>query len=291
VPKALLPRVLPSSAQFGNTAALGFLPAGLPIMGVAGDQQAALFGQGGFRAGAAKCTYGTGAFFLQHVGDNFLQSENRLLTSVAALTSDKPQYVLEGSVFVAGAAVQWLRDGLKMFADAAEVETFARQADSSQPIIFVPAFVGLGAPHWVPEALGVIFGLTRATRREELAWAALEGVALQVADLLEAAHKDSGQALASLQVDGGMARNAFFLQLQADLLGIDVIQSSQSEATAQGAAFLAGLGAGLWPDLAALEKIIQPGRRFEPRMPAENRERRRALWQKAVGAVSAFYRK
>jgi len=290
VPRPLLPRVLPSSADFGVTAALGFLPAGLPITGVAGDQQAALFGQGGFTLGAAKCTYGTGAFFLQHIGSKFMPSHHRMLTSLAALTDDQPQYVLEGSVFVAGAAVQWLRDGLKMFADAAEVEALAEGADPQHPIVFVPALVGLGAPHWMPEAQGVIFGVTRGTRREDLARAALEGVALQVADLLEAAGRDCGQALTSLQVDGGMARNAFFLQMQADLLGIDLIQSSQSEATAQGAAFLAGLQVGFWPDLDALRKIIKPGRRFEPHMNAVSRDRRRALWKKAVRAVTEFYR-
>ena len=289
VPRALLPQVRPSVSHFGTTGELGFLPAGLPITGVAGDQQAALFGQGGFAAGAAKCTYGTGAFFLQHAGDRFMPSQHRLLTSLAAMTSEQPEYVLEGSVFVAGAAVQWLRDGLKMFPAAADVEKLAGAADPEQPIVFVPAFVGLGAPYWVPEALGVIFGLTRSTKREDLARAALEGVALQVADLLDAAGKDSGLTLKALQVDGGMARNSFFLQLQADLLGIPVIQSTQSEATAQGAAFLAGLQVGLWSGFSALEELIQAGQRFEPHMDAEVRGRRRELWWRAIRAVSGFY--
>jgi glycerol kinase len=289
VPRALLPQVRPSVAHFGTTGALGFLPSGLPITGVAGDQQAALFGQGGFTAGAAKCTYGTGAFFLQHAGDKFLQSRHRLLTSLAAMTNEVPEYVVEGSVFVAGAAVQWLRDGLQMFSAAADVEKMALESDPQQPIVFVPALVGLGAPYWVPEALGTIFGLTRATRREDIARGALEGVALQVADLVEAASKDSGVPLKSLQVDGGMAHNVYFLQLQADLLGIPVIQSAQIEATAQGAAFLAGLQVGLWPGLGALQELIQPGQHFDPRLAPDVRNRRRERWHKAVKAVSDFY--
>jgi glycerol kinase len=290
VPKALLPEVHPSAAHFGTTRGINFLPDGLPITGVAGDQQAALFGQRGFAPGDAKCTYGTGAFFLSHTGDRPIFSKHRLLTAVAATVDERPQYALEGSVFVAGAAVQWLRDGLKLIDTAAAVEELAARADAAQPILFVPALVGLGAPHWVPQAQGVVLGITRGTTAAELARAALEGVAFQVADLVEAAAADAGQALKTLRVDGGMARNAWFLQCQADFLGLPVLQAAHSEATALGAAFLAGLRAGLWPDLDSLRRLPQEGNLFEPRRPDEERRRRLAEWRRAVRAVIEFYK-
>jgi len=290
IPRNMLAEVLPSATLFGKTRGLDFLPDGIPIAGIAGDQQAALFGQGGFSAGDAKCTYGTGAFFLQHTGATLIRSRHRLLGSLAALTDERKQYVLEGSIFVAGAAVQWLRDGLKLFAQAADVEELARRSDPEQPILFVPGFVGLGAPHWLPEARGVVFGLTRNTTAAELARAALEGVAMEVVDLVEAAGRDTGQPLRSLRVDGGMAQNAWFLQCQADLLGLPVLQAAHSEATALGAAYLAGLHVKLWPDLAALSKLEQPGQRFEPRMSAEEKNRRLTRWRKAVKSVIEFYR-
>ena len=289
IPAALLPQLRPSAADFGTTQGLNFLPDGLRITGVAGDQQSALFGQGGFNVGAAKCTYGTGAFFLQHTGEHLIHSRHRLLTSLAAMVDQRRQYVLEGSVFVAGAAVQWLRDALRLFAKAPEVEKLAAEADSDQPVLFVPAFVGLGSPHWVPEARGVLFGLTRNTTGKELSRAALEGVAFQVADLLESAAKDTGQPLSSLRVDGGMADNAWFLQTQADLLGLPVVPAPSSEATARGAAFLSGLQAGVWPNLDALGKLIQPGRHFEPHVSEEERRRRRDRWHRAVKLVIDFY--
>jgi glycerol kinase len=290
VPRALLPEVRPSAADFGTTLGLDFLPDGLPIAGVAGDQQAALFGQCAFAPGEAKCTYGTGAFFLQHIGDRAVLSRKRLLTTLAATTDARPQYALEGSVFVAGAAVQWLRDGMKMFDHAPQIEALVERSDANQPIFFVPGFVGLGAPYWVPEARGVIFGLTRGTTAADLARGALEGVAFQVTDLIEAANQDAGKPLEALRVDGGMARNAWFLQCQADLLGVPVLQSPQAESTALGAAFLAGLKAGIWPDLAALRGLARESHRFEPRLPAEERRRRLADWHRAVQAVIGFYR-
>jgi glycerol kinase len=304
VPRLLLPEIRPSAAAFGVTAGLDFLPDGIPITGVAGDQQAALFGQGGFRAGDAKCTYGTGAFYLEHTGDVPIRSGHRLLASLAALPTAKLEYVLEGSVFVAGAAVQWLRDGLHFIPTAAEVEDLAARSDPEQPVIFVPGFVGLGAPHWVPEARGVIFGLTRNTTAADLARAALEGVALQVADLIDAAASDTGQhlrdqhlrdqrlrglrGLRGLRVDGGMARNAWFLQCQADFLGIPVIASPHSEATALGAAFLAGLQAGIWSSLDALATLSQAGTKFEPKLDAAKRNQKRDTWRRAVRAVIAY---
>jgi glycerol kinase len=289
VPRALLPEVRPSAADYGVTAGLGFLPDGLEIAGVAGDQQAALFGQCAFAAGEAKCTYGTGAFFLQHLGGTPKLSRHGLLCTVAATLDSRPQYALEGSVFVAGAAVQWLRDGMKFFPQAADVEAFAAASDGRQEVLFVPGFVGLGAPHWAPNVRGAILGLTRGTTAADLARAALEGVACQVADLVEAAGNDATRPLQALRVDGGMARNAWFLQCQADLLGIQVLQSSQSESTAQGAAYLAGLRAGVWPDLDTLRGLARDAKRFEPKMSSADRQRHLEHWRRAVRALIDFH--
>ena len=289
VPTGLLPEVRASRDDFGTTEKLSFLPDGLPITGVAGDQQAALFGQCAFEPGEAKCTYGTGAFFLQHLGSQPILSRHRLLTTVAASGPDSVQYALEGSVFVAGAAVQWLRDGLRLLKSAPEVEELAGRSDMGQPVLFVPGFVGLGAPHWVPDARGVLFGLTRGTTAADLGRATLEGVAYEVADLIDAAGRDAGERLRSLRVDGGMARNAWFLQCQADILGLPVLQAPVSEATALGAAYLAGLQTGVWSGEQALRELGKEAQRFEPRLPAEDRERRLQLWRRAVKAVIAFY--
>src|SRR5262245_15724598 len=246
VPRGILPAVKPSAADFGVTKGLDFLPDGIPIRGVAGDQQAALYGQACFAPGSGKCTYGTGAFFLLHTGDSAVASKHKLLTTVAATTDSKPKYALEGAVFIAGAAVQWLRDGLHLFKSSAEVERLARESNPAEPVLFVPGLVGLGAPHWVPEARGVIFGLTRATRDADLGRAALEGVAFQVADLLDAAERDVGTPAGRtipLKVDGGMSANDWFLQFQADVLGRSVVRAAHGESTALGAAFLAAVGA------------------------------------------------
>jgi glycerol kinase len=290
IPMALLAEVRPSAADFGVTHGLAFLPDGIRISGVAGDQQAALAGQLGFANGDAKCTYGTGAFYLVHTGSKLVHSKHRLLTTITASANGPIQYALEGSVFIAGAAVQWLRDGLKIIDSSVGIESLAERADANQPVIFVPGLVGLGAPHWVPEAKGVLFGLTRGTTAAELAQATLEGVACQVADLVVAAGKDSGQELEVLRVDGGMARNARFLQCQADLLGIPVLQARESESTARGAAFLAGLQVGIWPDFHHLHKLEDEPQKFQPRISAEERARRLARWRKAVKTVIDFYR-
>ncbi|HEY7156073.1 MAG TPA: glycerol kinase GlpK [Gemmataceae bacterium] len=289
VPSCLLPQVRASMDDFGITAELPFLPDGLPIAGVAGDQQAALFGQCAFTPGEAKCTYGTGAFFLQHLGPQPLLSRHRLLTTIAASGPDSVQYALEGSVFIAGAAVQWLRDGLRLLKDAPEVEELAARSDSGQPILLVPGFVGLGAPHWVPEARGVLFGLTRGTTAADLGRATLEGVACRIADLIDAAGRDAGARLHNLCVDGGMARNAWFLQCQADILGLPVLQAEANEATALGAAYLAGLRMGVWSSERQLRELGSAARRFEPRLSPEERERRLKLWHRAIRAVIAFY--
>jgi glycerol kinase len=294
VPRALLPEVKPSAAEFGVTKGLDFLPDGIPIRGVAGDQQAALFGQGCFGPGAGKCTYGTGAFFLLHTGDTAVSSQHKLLTTVAATTSPKPKYALEGAVFIAGAAVQWLRDGLHLVASSAEVEQLARQSNPAEGVLFVPGLVGLGAPHWVPEARGVIFGLTRATTAADLGRAALEGVAFQVADLIDAAVKDvasgsGASGAATLKVDGGMSANDWFLQFQADVLGRPVARAAQGESTALGAAFLAAVGAGLADEAKLSALLTTAATTFEPRMPPADRDAKLAAWRKAVRAVVAFY--
>lgn len=289
IPPAVLAEIRPSSGDFGVTHGLSFLPDGLPIAGVAGDQQAALFGQCGFSVGDAKCTYGTGAFFLQHTGNQLKRSAHRLLASIAATVDERLEYVLEGSVFVAGAAVQWLRDGLKLFKDASEVEDLAKQSDLVQPVIFIPGFVGLGAPWWTPEVQGTIFGLTRATTAADLGRAALEGVAFEIADLVEAAAKDTEVPLKNLRVDGGMARNDWFLQCQANLLGLPVLQATQSEATALGAAYLAGLRMGIWPDKDTLRQLSPEVRRFDPQLSDQERRKRLDRWHRAVRAVIDFY--
>jgi glycerol kinase len=289
IPPGILPEVRPSAAHYGVTAGLDFLPDGLPIAGVAGDQQAALFGQCCFAAGEAKCTYGTGAFFLVHLGGAPTLSNHRLVCTAAATLDARPQYALEGSVFVAGAAVQWLRDGMKFFPDAADVEALAIKATGPEDLLFIPGFVGLGAPHWAPDVRGAILGLTRGTTAADLARAALEGVAFQVADLVEAAGKDASRPLEVLRVDGGMARNAWFLQCQTDTLGIPVIQATHSESTALGAAYLAGLHLGIWPGLEALRALTKDARRFEPKLPAADRQRRLDRWRRAVRTIIDFH--
>ena len=288
VPKAMLPEVKPSVAEFGTTSGLDFLPDGVPIVGVAGDQQAALFGQGCVKPGEGKCTYGTGAFYLIHTGDRPVSSKHQLLTTIAAMTDATPQYALEGAVFIAGAAVQWLRDGLELFRNAGEVEELAKASNRAEPVMFVPGFVGLGAPHWVPEARGAMFGLTRATTAADLGRAALEGVAFQVTDLIEAANRDLGTELSQLKVDGGMVRNDWFLQCQSDLLDQSVMRSSHDESTALGAALLAGIGAGLVDRNAELSQWHKGSTEFTPTMSDLDRTARRTIWHRAVKATVAF---
>jgi len=287
VPGGILPEILPSHGEFGRTLGLDFLPDGLPIAGVAGDQQASLVGQGCVAAGLAKCTYGTGAFFLAHTGERMVASTRGLITTLAASVSPgPPQYALEGSVFVAGAAVQWVRDGLGVVGEAAEIGPLAESADPESELIFVPALTGLGAPQWSPHARGAIFGITRATNRADLARAVLEGVAFQVADLVDAMCAQMNQPLAELRVDGGMAQSDAFLRIQANVLGVPVVRSGQLEATALGAALLAGLGVHLWSGpQQALELARGHGRRFEPSLEVAERAQRAAAWRKAVDAV------
>jgi glycerol kinase len=268
VPRQVLPRVVSSSAApggMGVTKGVPGLPDGVPICGIAGDQQAALFGQACFEPGDAKCTYGTGAFILMNTGSEPVPSRSGLVTTVAWRLGDgELAYALEGSAFIAGAAVQWLRDGLGLISSAAEIEALARSVPDSGGVVVVPAFAGLGAPYWRAEARGVITGLTRGTTKAHLARATLEGVALQNVDILRAMERDSGKALRVLKVDGGAAANDLLMQYQSDVLGVSISRPSLVETTALGAAFLAGLGAGVWTNKDAIRKTWREQARFEP---------------------------
>ncbi len=269
--------------MLGTTRGVPGLPDGLPIAGMAGDQQAALFGQACFAPGEAKCTYGTGAFILMNTGPTPVPSRSGLLTTVAwKLADGELRYALEGSAFIAGAAVQWLRDGLGFFTSAAEVEALAASVPDSGGVIVVPAFAGLGAPHWRPEARGLISGLTRGTTRAHLARATLEGIALQNVDILRAMEQDSGRTLAALRVDGGAAANDLLMQFQSDVLGVEIARPELVETTALGAAFLAGLGAGVWKDQDQLRATWREQRRFKPTADRARVREHLARWDAAV---------
>ncbi len=281
VPRAVLPDVGPSSGKIAHTA--GDLLAGnIPITGVAGDQQAALFGQCCFTPGMVKNTYGTGCFMLMNIGDRARESRNRLITTAACTRGSNRAYALEGSVFVAGAVVQWLRDGLGMLQKSADVEPLAASVPDSDGVYFVPAFTGLGAPHWDPYARGTLSGLTRGTTRAHIARAALEGIAYQVAELLVAMQADAGLPVTELRVDGGAAANALLMQFQADLLGVPVVRPRHLESTAQGAAYLAGLAVGYWQDEAEIASLWQVERVFEPAMDPSRRAELMAGWSRAL---------
>jgi glycerol kinase len=284
VPKAVLPQVLDSSAAFGMTDPELF-GAAIPIYGIAGDQQAALIGQACFAPGMLKATYGTGCFALLNTGATAVTSKSKLLTTIAYQLEGKRSYALEGSIFVAGAAVQWLRDGLRVVKSAEETGDLAQTADPMQEVILVPAFVGLGAPYWRPDTRGALFGLTRATGPRELAQAALESVCFQTADLLAAMKADWAEAesaLKTLRVDGGMANSDWTMQRLADLLASTVDRPRIRETTALGAAYLAGLHAGFFPEPDRFLDHWQLERRFSPRMDVATRERKLAAWEKAV---------
>jgi glycerol kinase len=281
VPRAVLPAVVPSSGTLAQTEAAWFGRA-LPIAGIAGDQQAALFGQRCVVPGMVKNTYGTGCFMLMHTGEQPVVSRHRLLTTVAWQQAGHCEFALEGSVFVAGAAVQWLRDGLGLIRSADEVEALAASVPDAGGVYLVPAFTGLGAPHWDPFARGVIVGLTRGTTAGHLARATLEAIAHQSADVLSAMQADSGIELKQLRVDGGAARNNLLMQFQADLLGVPVVRPRVLESTALGAAALAGLGVGFWRGASDLDAQWNAERVFEPCMDADQRARLRAGWVRAL---------
>jgi glycerol kinase len=282
VPESVLPKIVGSAEEVGRTRDVGFLPDGIPIAGIAGDQQAALFGQACFRAGDAKCTYGTGAFALMNIGDRPIPSRHGLVTTVAWRIAGKTTYALEGSAFIAGAAVQWLRDGLGLIQTAREVEKLARSVDSSDGVVFVPALAGLGAPYWDQDARGTITGLTRGTTAAHLARATLEGIAFQVRDLLDAMVKDASRPLTRLRVDGGAAANDLLMQFQADIANVVVERPADVESTGRGAAMLAAIGAGLWQELDDAAQMVDLAARFEPQMPPAEREAHLSRWVDAV---------
>ncbi len=281
VPEPVLPRVRPSSGVVAETAA-DLFAVRIPIAGIAGDQQAALFGQRCVTRGMVKNTYGTGCFMLMHTGGRPVPSRNKLLTTTACPSGSRPEYALEGSVFIAGAVVQWLRDGLGIIKTSAEIESLAASAADNGGVYFVPAFAGLGSPHWDPYARGAILGLTRGTAAAHVARAGLESIAYQTADVLHAMEADSGIRLAEMRVDGGAAKNDMLMQFQADLLGVPVVRPKITETTALGAAYLAGLAVGYWKDGEEIGAQWQAERRFEPGMPRERVEALMAGWRRAV---------
>ena len=289
VPMALLPEVLPSAGVFGETENLDGIPAGVPIAGIAGDQQAALYGQGCWEPGQAKNTYGTGCFLLMNMGLQHSVSQNGLLTTICCDAYGAPAYALEGSIFIAGAAVQWLRDELKMIDDAAETDELARQIEDNEGVYLVPAFAGLGAPYWDMEARGAVVGLTRGAGRAHFARAALESIAYQSRDIVEVMNRDSGVELTELRVDGGASKNDFLMQFQADILGVPVDRPQLVETTAAGSAHLAGLAVGVWSSPEELNRARNRDRIFEPDMQSEQRENLYAGWLQAVSRVRSDY--
>ena len=290
IPGSLLPDVFPSGHRFGQTDPQWF-GRSLPIAAAAGDQQSALYGQNCTRHGMAKNTYGTGCFALMHIGDRPLESQAQLLTTLACgLSDDTAEYALEGSVFIAGAAVQWLRDGLGIIDASAEVEALAASVPDSDDVYLVPAFAGLGAPHWDAHARGTLVGITRGTHRGHIARAALEGIAFQVADVLETMRDESGVAIDELRVDGGAAANDLLMQFQADILGVPVVRPRIIETTAFGAAFLAGLAVGFWDGAEEIERIWLADRTFEPKMSETERERRKGRWRQALDRARGWDR-
>lgn len=287
IPRSMMPEVLPSSGSFGVTEGK-FFETGIPIMGIAGDQQAALFGQTCFEPGMAKNTYGTGCFMLMNTGEKPAKSGHGMLTTIAWCLDGKVEYALEGSVFVAGSAIQWLRDGLKMIESAPQSEALASEVADSEGVYVVPAFVGLGAPYWKPEARGAVFGLTRGTTRAHFVRATLDSLAYQSSDMIEAMTLDSGIELQKLKVDGGAVSNNLLMQFQSDILGVPVERPMISEITALGAAYLAGLAAGFWKSREELRANYLVDKTFVPRISSEKRKELLDGWKRAVKATCEF---
>lgn len=288
VSKSMLPQVRPSSEIYGKTVDYHFFGSEIPISGVAGDQQAALFGQACFEEGMAKNTYGTGCFMLKNTGEKAVRSEHGLLTTIAWGLNGKVEYALEGSIFVAGSAIQWLRDGLRMFKDAKDSEVYAGKVDTNDGVYVVPAFVGLGTPYWDSDVRGAVFGLTRGTTKEHFIRATLESLAYQTKDVLSAMEADSGIELKTLRVDGGAVKNNFLMEFQSDILDVPVERPVVNETTALGAAYLAGLAVGFWESQEEIAKQWAVDRTFSPKMSVENRNRLYDGWKKAVNAAIAF---
>jgi len=288
IPRAMLPEVRSSSEVYAHTAPSQFFGASVPIAGAAGDQQAALFGQACFVPGMAKNTYGTGCFMLMHTGQQAVPSKHGLLTTIAWQLGDRVDYALEGSIFVAGSVIQWLRDGLRMLGKASDSQAYAERVASSDGVYVVPAFVGLGAPYWRSDVRGAVFGLTRGTSKEHFVRAALESMAYQSRDVLTAMEADAGIALRELRADGGAIANDFMAQFQSDILGVPVLRPRVQETTALGAAYLAGLAVGFWRDCEEIAGLWQVDRKFIPGMPASRRDELYRGWQDAVNATMGF---
>lgn len=288
VPKSMLPEVRPSSEEYARTIEYHFFGQSIPIAGAAGDQQAALFGQACFNEGMAKNTYGTGCFMLMNTGTKAVSSEHGLLTTLAWGLNGKVEYALEGSIFVAGSAIQWLRDGLRMLHDAKDSEDYAKRVESTDGVYVVPAFVGLGTPYWDSEVRGAVFGLTRGTSKEHFIRATLESLAYQTKDVLDAMEADSGIELQTLRVDGGAVKNDFLMQFQSDLLRVPVERPTINETTALGAAYLAGLAVGYWKDQEEISRQWAVDKTFEKSMEEQESEKLYEGWKKAVHAAMAF---
>jgi glycerol kinase len=288
VPKCMLPEVMPSSQVYARTVDYHFFGKETPISGIAGDQQAALFGQACFEPGMAKNTYGTGCFMLMNTGDKAVRSENGLLTTIAWGLNGKVEYGLEGSIFVAGSAIQWLRDGLRMFKEAKDSEIYAGRVGSTDGVYVVPAFVGLGTPYWDSDVRGAVFGLTRGTTKEHFIRATLESLAYQTKDVLSAMESDSLIKLKTLRVDGGAVKNNFLMEFQSDILNVPVERTKVSETTALGAAYLAGLAVGFWDSQEEISKQWATDRKFIPKMSEEQRDSLYNGWKKAVKAAMTF---
>jgi glycerol kinase len=288
VPKCMLPEVMPSSQVYAKTVDYHFFGRETPISGIAGDQQAALFGQACFEPGMAKNTYGTGCFMLMNTGDKAVRSENGLLTTIAWGLNGKVEYGLEGSIFVAGSAIQWLRDGLRMFKEAKDSESYAGRVESTDGVYVVPAFVGLGTPYWDSDVRGAIFGLTRGTTKEHFIRATLESLAYQTKDVLSAMESDSLIKLKTLRVDGGAVKNNLLMEFQCDILNVPVERTKVSETTALGAAYLAGLAVGFWESQGEISKQWATDRKFIPKMAEEQRDSLYNGWKKAVEAAMTF---
>ncbi|ANQ88465.1 TPA: glycerol kinase GlpK [Staphylococcus pseudintermedius] len=288
VPKAMLPEVKPSSEVYCETIDYHFFGQNVPIAGIAGDQQAALFGQACFERGDVKNTYGTGGFMLMNTGEEAVKSGNGLLTTIAYGIDGKVNYALEGSIFVSGSAIQWLRDGLRMINSAPQSEDYAKRVDSTEGVYVVPAFVGLGTPYWDSDARGAIFGLTRGTEKEHFIRATLESLCYQTRDVIEAMAQDSGIEVNSLRVDGGAVKNNFLMQFQSDLLNIEVERPEINETTALGAAYLAGIATGFWKDKSEIQRRWKLEKSFEPEMNQKESNRLYKGWKKAVEATQVF---
>lgn len=291
VPEKILPKITASTDLFGLTKGLKILASNIPITGVAGDQQAALFGQGAFSQGEVKCTYGTGSFILLNTGNKKIRSKNKLLTTVAwqFKGQKKAVYALEGGVFICGASVQWLRDELHFFKTSDKIESLAKTSKDANGVVFVPAFNGLSAPYWQSNVRGVFFGLTRGTKKSNMAYACLEALALQNVDILNAMEEDLGFKLKFLQVDGGASKNNLLLQLQANYLNKKIIRLKNIESTIKGAAFLSGLGSSYWKDLSEIQQFCKPEKVFISKMTSSLRKKTLARWKKAIKCVRIYH--